>query len=209
MTTALTTNDDDDIGINDQQGLIILGNSGVGKSFLANILLGREAFAHEFQPNSVTHVTEFQEMELGHDIFAIFNIPGLIEAEQERIDLNKIEIDKAFAQRPNSIVMFVFGQRGGRIQEEDITAFNAINAAYPFKPKSLVLVVNSLPKKRLPSYEGTTLVLFQQLFKDVHVNNSNLCFLNYINGEDSQERQHLKEQLLQVSVELEAQSLWD
>ena len=63
-------------------GLIILGNSGVGKSFLANILLGREAFKHEFSARSVTHRTEYQEVTIDENDYAIFNIPGLIEADQ-------------------------------------------------------------------------------------------------------------------------------
>ncbi len=63
-------------------GLIILGNSGVGKSFLANILLGHEAFKHEFSAQSVTHRTEFEEITLDDHDYAIFNIPGLIEADQ-------------------------------------------------------------------------------------------------------------------------------
>jgi DNA replication protein DnaC len=67
---------------NEQFGLIILGNSGVGKSFLANILLGREAFKHEFSARSVTHRTEFQEITFDDRDYAIFNIPGLIEADQ-------------------------------------------------------------------------------------------------------------------------------
>jgi hypothetical protein len=188
------------MNIDDQHGLIILGNSGVGKSFLANILLGREAFVHEFSSGSVTHITEYQEIDLLYDNFAIFNIPGLIEAEQARIDLNKREIDKAFAQRPNSIVMYVFGPVNGRIKDEDIVAFNAINAAYPFKHESLVLVVNGLPKERPPKYEGTTLVLLQQLLKGVRVNNRNLCFLDQINEKDARARQRLREQLLQVTI---------
>ena len=182
-----------------QYGFIILGNSGVGKSFLANILLGREAFQHEFSSSSVTHVTESQEIIVGNLPLTIFNIPGLVEAEQERIDLNKREIDKAFAQRPNSIVMYVFGQQNGRIRDEDVVAFNAINAAYPFRSKSLVIVVNGLPKKRPANYEGTTLVLLQQLLPDVDVNKHNLCFLDQINNEDPKEKQNLKEQLLRVS----------
>ncbi len=70
-------------------GLINLANSGVGKSFLGNILLGRDKFTHNFSSSSVTHTTEFEEIEFGDFSFAVFNIPGLIEAEQERIDLNK------------------------------------------------------------------------------------------------------------------------
>ncbi len=185
-----------------QYGLIILGNSGVGKSFLANILLGREAFNHEFSSTSVTHATEFQEVIVGYISLAIFNIPGLIEANQERIDLNKREIDKAFAQRPNSIVMYVFGQTNGRIKDEDVVAFNAINEAYPFQPESLVLVVNGLPKRRPANYEGSTLVLLQQLLKGVDWNKPNLCFLDHINDENPEEKQHLKERLLRVSFEV-------
>ncbi|CAF1657935.1 unnamed protein product [Adineta ricciae] len=168
----------------EQFGLIILGNSGAGKSFLANILLGREQFVHKFSSSSITHETEFVEINIGYYKLTIFNIPGLIEASQERIDLNKKEIDRAFALRPNSIIVFIFGQQNGRIKDEDVTAFNAINTAYPFKPESLVLVINGIPKKRPSDYEGEAIVLLQQLLKD-----------------NQNERQHLKEKLLQIIVE--------
>jgi len=190
-------------GINarqDQYGLIILGNAGVGKSFLANILVGHEAFVHGFSSKAVTSTTEYVEIQLGGFYLAIFNIPGLIEAEQEHIDLNKIEIDKAFQERPNSIVMFVFGHQNGRIRDEDVVAFNAINAAYPFRPESLVMVVNGLPLSRPNDYEGTTLVLLQKLLVNTHVNSSNVCFLNQINANAPQERQVLKENLLKVNL---------
>ncbi|CAF1525435.1 unnamed protein product [Adineta ricciae] len=185
----------------EQFGLIILGNSGAGKSFLANILLGREQFVHKFSSSSITHETEFVEINIGYYKLTIFNIPGLIEASQERIDLNKKEIDRAFALRPNSIIVFIFGQQNGRIKDEDVTAFNAINTAYPFKPESLVLVINGIPKKRPSDYEGEAIVLLQQLLKGVVVNDKNLCFLEYIDEDNQNERQHLKEKLLQIIVE--------
>ena len=116
---------------NNQFGLIILGNSGVGKSFLANILLGREAFKHEFAARSVTHLTEYQEITVDDRDFAIFNIPGLIEADQvikneetsysmylflflfqNRVDMNKSEIDCAFAVRPNSLIICLWTAAG-------------------------------------------------------------------------------------------------
>lgn len=75
-------------------GLIILGNSRVGKSSLANILLNCEAFIHEFSSSSVTHAPEYQEITVGHLRLTIFNIPGLIEAEQSRFeeDMRKYEV---------------------------------------------------------------------------------------------------------------------
>ncbi|UJR34782.1 hypothetical protein I4U23_027563 [Adineta vaga] len=38
-------------------GLILLGNTGIGKSFLANILIGIDTFEHRCGTNSVTHET--------------------------------------------------------------------------------------------------------------------------------------------------------
>jgi DNA replication protein DnaC len=78
-------------GNNNQFGLIILGNSGVGKSFLANILLDKDIFKHEFSARSVTHRTEFQEITIGDHRYAIFNVPGLIEADQVGNLVFKIE----------------------------------------------------------------------------------------------------------------------
>ena len=184
----------------DQNGLIVLGNSGAGKSFLANMLVGHDTFTHAFSSSSVTQETEYVEVRIGDLLLAIFNIPGLIEAEQERIDLNKIEIDKAFRERPDSVVIFVFGHQNGRIRDEDVVAFSAINAAYPFQPESLMLVVNTLPKQRPKDYEGATLVLLQKLLKNTKVNSSNVCFLDAIDPNSMQEKQNLKENLLKVCL---------
>jgi GTPase SAR1 family protein len=181
-----------------QFGLIILGNAGVGKSFLGNILLGREIFVHEFSISSVTHITEYSEIQVGNFKVAVFNIPGLIEADQQHIDLNKREIEKAFLARPNSIVLYVFGNQRGRLRDEDVVAFNAIDAAYSFRCESLVLVMNDLDKNRPSNYEGTTLVLLQQLLSHVEINEQNVCFLDCIDRNNPNQRQFIKEQLLRV-----------
>ena len=181
-------------------GLIILGNSGVGKSFLANMLLRRDCFKHEYSCESVTHVTEFQEVMVDKVPFAIFNIPGLVEADQVRINLNKQEIDKAFTQRPHSVIIFVFGQQHGRVRDEDIVAFNAINKAYPFQQKSLIFVVNGLRKKRPATYDAQTLTSLQKLLEEtkINVNERNICFLDEINEENQSERNILTERLSKV-----------
>jgi ABC-type dipeptide/oligopeptide/nickel transport system ATPase subunit len=164
-----------------QYGLILLGNSGVGKSFLANILLGFDAFEHECNATSVTHLTEYKEKQVGENHFAILNIPGLIENDQTAVNRNKEEIYKAFAERPNSVVEFVFnGGAGGRIRVEDIIAFQAIHAAFTFKPESLLIIINDLPAKRPETYEGKTQVKLELILK---MQDLKVCFLNRINVE--------------------------
>src|ERR1700722_3373665 len=112
-------------------GVIILGNSGVGKSFLVNLLLPNEKFLHKSAPSAVTKATEYEEYTDGNQTFVIFNIPGLVESKQENIEQNKKEIDKAFQICPNAVIIYVFGNQKGRIRNEDVIAFNALNEAYP------------------------------------------------------------------------------
>ena len=161
-----------------KHGLLLLGNSGVGKSFIGNVILGQDVFDHECNSASVTHETEFEDYIVGNASYAVFNIPGLIEADQAAVDRNKAEIYKAFQQRPNSVVAFVFtGGSGGRIRDEDVVAFKSINAVYNFKPDSLILIVNDLPLNRLPNYEGVTAVKLEGL---VNIPNVRICFLDRI-----------------------------
>jgi hypothetical protein len=181
-----------------QLGIIILGNTGVGKSFLANILLGHEAFVHKAAPRAVTTETEFEEMKMGNETYSIFNIPGLIEADQKRIEMNKIEIDKAFRARPTSLILYVFGAQGGRIRDEDVVAFNVLNKAYPFKLESLVMVVNGVPKDRPKNYEGEVTVFLEDI---IEVPCKTLCVLDAINKSNPDERQKLKNKLLEVIIE--------
>jgi len=182
----------------DQYGLIILGNSGVGKSFLANIITDNEKFLHQFQPTSTTHNTTSVDITLGSHTFTIFDTPGLIEAQQERIDLNKQEIDEAFTQRPNSIILFVFGQVNGRLRGQDIVAFDAINAAYPFKQGSLLLVVNGVPNNRPSDYSDETTAQLGELLIGINANKDNLFFIDFINVNDANQRLGIKNTLLPV-----------
>jgi hypothetical protein len=167
---------------NSKSGLILLGNSGVGKSFIANVVLGQDVFGHECSASSVTHETEFQDYTVGDASYAVFNIPGLIEADQAAVDRNKVEIYKAFQLRPRCVVAFVFsGGSGGRIRDEDIIAFKAINSAYDFQIESLLLIVNDLPPNRSSKYEGETSIKLEHLLA---ISRVRVCFLDRINNKE-------------------------
>lgn len=172
-------------------GVIILGNSGSGKSFLANVLLNQEAFEHAYKPCAVTTKTEFKECTEKGKVYAIYNIPGLIEADQERIEINKREIDAAFKKDEHAVVVYVFQSAGGRIRNEDVAAFNAINDAYPLKEKSVVIVVNKVDANRPANYDKDTIEYLKVLL-NFHISYS--CFLNHT----TTEKKHLfRPQLLE------------
>ena len=182
---------------NDRYGLIILGNSGVGKSFLANILLNDEVFKHESTATAVTTETEVHEMTIDKITYAVFNIPGLIEAEQSKVDKNKREIDIAFQRCTNAIIIYVFGNQNGRIRREDVIAFNALNDAYPFEDKSLMLVVNCIPPpaRRDKDYEGMTITCLKKILNLKKWQST--CFLEDIGTTDVEvEKKKLRQKFL-------------
>ena len=169
-----------------QYGIIILGNSGAGKSLLANIILDEDIFKHEISVIAVTTKTEYKEIEYEEGTYAIFNIPGLIEDNKAVIDRNKQEIENAFKERQKSIIVFVFiGGASGRLKNEDVVAFNAINKAYNFQNESLLFFVNDLPLSRPKDFEGEFITRIEQF---LNIQNPSVCFLTRINKDDPKER---------------------
>ncbi|CAF2144238.1 unnamed protein product [Rotaria magnacalcarata] len=109
-------------------------------------------FEADFRPEAVTTISEYHRMETKESDYLIYNIPGLVEINQEQIDRNKKEIMKAFKECPTSIVIFVWAQIGGRAQNDDVIAFNALNDAYKFPVESLMFIVNNIPPNRPQQY---------------------------------------------------------
>lgn len=173
-------------GESSEPGIIILGNAGAGKSFICNILIGHERFKAEFQPEAVTTETEHDWVEVGSKIFRIYNIPGLVEANQESIDRNKREIMKAFDQSPISVVIFVWTQVGGRAQNDDIIAFNALNQAYKFPTGSLMFLVNNIPTRRPRDYEAKFLATLTNTLKVMPVTTDDTFFLDQLDVDDKE-----------------------
>jgi len=170
----------------DKFGLILLGNTGAGKSFLANVVLGEEQFTHQFSVSSVTRDTTCKSIKFGGYDVDVFDIPGLIESDRSKIQRNKTEIQKAFRLCPVSIVCFVFGQTGGRIRDEDIVAFQALDEAYHIHRDSLCFVVNNLPAEEdRKGYEGTAALVIAKLLE---IPNPRVCFCSHLQKGDEEGR---------------------
>ncbi|CAF1488967.1 unnamed protein product, partial [Rotaria sordida] len=156
-------------------------------------MLDRDVFKHKFSPNAVTLKTEYEEVVYNGTSYAIYNIPGLIESDQARIDTNIRETNIAFESHPHAVIVYVFGHQNGRILDEDVVAFNAIKDAYPLEEKSLVIIVNNLPLNREDDYESETTDKLTNLL------NFHLPYVVYINNsETATKRKAIRQQLLQA-----------
>jgi hypothetical protein len=126
--------------------IIACGASGVGKSFLSNILLGEDAFGHRMSAGSVTSVHEARSTKMGGKVVFIHNVPVFVESSAANIARNKEQIDMAFSSSNIQVVLAVFSLAvGGRISGEDMASFLAMDKAYKFNRESVVLVLNFEP----------------------------------------------------------------
>lgn len=165
-------------------GIIILGNAGSGKSFLCNMIIGSERFEADFRPVAVTQETEHHRITTKQCDYLVYNIPGLVEVNQSQIDRNKKEIMKAFVECPTSVVIFVWTQIGGRVQNDDVIAFKALNDAYKFKLESLLFVVNNVPVSRPATYEGLFIATLKSSLPSVQISNIDTIFIDSIHMGD-------------------------
>ena len=151
--------------------LITLGNSGVGKSFIDNIIVGEVIFDHKFSGTSVTRKTEVAVTIVPpHTSLAVYNIPGLVELQMQNFDENKAEIDRAFQGKSAQIILFIFGiGQGGRITLEDYTTYVALNDAYEFNQYSMIFLLNKIKKfdsdSECAEYKAEVIVNLRTLLK--------------------------------------------
>ena len=172
------------LGKKPEFGLLVLGNVGVGKSYICNLMIGHEKFKSEFRREAVTTSVESHHIDTGSSDLVIYNMPGLIATDQEGIDRNKREIIKAFEQCPVSVVIFVWTHVDGRPQPNDVIAFKALQEAFRFSSRSLIFLVNNGLCKRPSTYEGRFLVLLEKVLDPMPVSLEDIFFLDTLKSED-------------------------
>lgn len=128
--------------------VLFQGNSGKGKSFLLNALLGEPVFRHAFQPGYVTDKCEFALYVVGDTAYVLCNVPGLIEADPVNIARNTQCTQEAFEILPEACTIVVFvmgGEVGGRLTAEDVEAYRAVcNYVPALAPMMSAIVVNGV-----------------------------------------------------------------
>lgn len=142
---------------------LLLGSSGVGKSFLGNIVVGSDVFAHRTQVAAVTGNTEGEYALLlhGREAWVVCNLPGWMEGSEKAMDQNARCIKTAFdfLQDPplprcvvDTAVLFVVGGLGavsGRISKELLDFHKALfNCAVGDRPKAWAVVANAVDARQ-------------------------------------------------------------
>ena len=117
------------LGVEKATKVLILGNSGVGKSFLCNVILQHTTFASKTSFDSVTWKVEVEaSSDIDGEAYVIYNIPGLLEVDEANVARNKACIKQAFEQHPHlaphTVVLFVLGNQNGRLLPDDIAAWH-------------------------------------------------------------------------------------
>ena len=167
-----------------EYGVLVLGNVGVGKSYICNLIIGHQKFNTGFRRESVTTCVECHRIDAGPSDLLIYNIPGLIATDQDEIDRNKKEIIKAFEQCPISVVIFVWTLADGRPRPDDVIAFKILQEAYRFSSKSLIFVVNNMFCTRPSTYEGRFVVFLKKILGPMPISLEDIFFLDTLKSED-------------------------
>ena len=126
-------------------GLLTIGNTGVGKSFLQDAIAGSAVFQVARRVRAVTVKTTSHTVVVEGKAYKLFDIPGLIEmGNEQKIDSNKAAIDTAFSQCAEQIVLVVMGHFNLRPQAQDLATFLAVRRAYDLHQRSVIFVVNQI-----------------------------------------------------------------
>eukprot|EP00992_Anisonema_acinus_P004594 TRINITY_DN16060_c0_g1_i1.p1 TRINITY_DN16060_c0_g1~~TRINITY_DN16060_c0_g1_i1.p1 ORF type:complete len:281 (+),score=62.93 TRINITY_DN16060_c0_g1_i1:58-843(+) len=146
-------------------GILLLGNAGVGKTFLLNGLYGGSPFRSAASHAAVT--TKLEHVKHQTENWLLMNLPGLVDSNPRRTAQNRSEIERAFQMTPMCIVGFVIGVQGGRIRAEDLATFESLNNAFSFLPSehaSFLFIVNNVPSFRPPEYDQQIIHFLQGRF---------------------------------------------
>lgn len=143
--------------------LYIIENTGVGKSAICNLLLGQWEFDSKNQADSCTREVTFKDMWLPNTApdkvverangfpdttryYRIFNIPGLLEADPERVRQNVRILQSALDRLEFSMILYVLTTESGRIRDSDYAAFKALSESYNLYAHSFAFLVNKTTK---------------------------------------------------------------
>jgi len=120
-----------------------MGNTGVGKTFIVNHLCGvKDKFDSKDSATSVTSKIEAVSMKHEDTTYKIYNLPGLLEDDDDRIKANVKMLKEVLEKKEKVIIFYIVVTSSGRLRYEDKIAFKAFQKAYEIGSNALAFIVN-------------------------------------------------------------------
>jgi len=119
--------------------LLIIGNPGVGKSFICNCLTKSSKYESQISASSVTKKLQ----SITFEGFNVIDSPGLLDMDFP--ELAKLELERGLKLGGNYKLIFVVATVGGRLTYDTVFLFEKVFEAYKPSVKNILIIVNNSP----------------------------------------------------------------
>ncbi|KAG0042587.1 hypothetical protein BGZ83_000292 [Gryganskiella cystojenkinii] len=134
--------------------VLLLGNTGVGKSYLLNSLGGN--FQSGFSAvNGLTGGCGFNDVVIETSTLRLIDTPGLLEASGENMIRNANSITQALRMKGRFKIIFVLADRSGRVDPSDLFLIGKVLSAIEFSV-DVGLIINKVPEDDMELYLDAT-----------------------------------------------------
>ncbi|KAG0042586.1 hypothetical protein BGZ83_000291 [Gryganskiella cystojenkinii] len=134
--------------------LLLVGNAGIGKSYLLNSLGGN--FMSGFNAvDGLTTNTSYNDVEIGGSTVRLIDVPGLLEASDEYVVRNSKEITEALRVEGRFKIIIVLAERSGRVDPSDLFLVGKVMSAIDFSV-NVGVIINRVPEADMELYLDAT-----------------------------------------------------
>ncbi|KAF9164530.1 hypothetical protein DFQ26_001337 [Actinomortierella ambigua] len=132
--------------------VLLVGNSGVGKSYLLNSIGGN--FESGFNTvEGLTTTCSYCDVTIGTTAVRLMDVPGLLEATDENVARNAKAITDALNMKGGFKMVIVLPESGGRLLPSDLFMIGKVLSAIGFSI-DVGLIINKVHEDELELYEN-------------------------------------------------------
>ncbi|KAF9970309.1 hypothetical protein BGZ73_007007 [Actinomortierella ambigua] len=130
--------------------VLLIGNTGTGKSFLLNSIGGR--FQSGFNPSSgLTKTSTYCYVMINGNKVRLIDAPGLLEASGERMIANSRAITEALRMKGGFKLIFVLPECGGRVLPAELYTIGKVMAAIEYSI-DVGIIINKVSEEDMKRY---------------------------------------------------------
>ncbi|KAF9971438.1 hypothetical protein BGZ73_005628 [Actinomortierella ambigua] len=130
--------------------VLLVGNSGVGKSYLLNSVGGNFKSGFNIVDGLTTEIS-YCDVTIGGATVRLIDVPGLLEATDEKVAQNAVAITKALRMKGGFKLILVLPECAGRIQPSDLYTIGKVLSSIGFSI-DVGLIINKVHEDDLENY---------------------------------------------------------